>query len=610
MSRRRPGILANYRGPYPEGFTIPKREPTPPDPDRPKTLADELAELTGEFESGSEYSAVEPETSPELDARAKADETIAQHEKFLKDHNIVSDIPVEKDNPPPSPPKSMAQTRFPQPEPPSLLQTAPSKTSPRAPEGALPKTSPRAPAAALPKTSPRALEAALRKSQEPLRQQAGISETSEHAKMRGLNPDGTLLHSQGDQRRVPRPLSLQSQGSQGSQRSPLRETKVSPRRVLAKDKEVVISPPPLSAGVYDTMMREYGRTWVWSLVFLVLLLGAALSYTVYTGCSTYASSVCDKVLSYTGGSNITAAFKDTAAAFRNKTAAVNIGKVKVPGAKTAEELNSDAVIETTAAIDYIANILVDEKKVIRTLEDSPFNKAALPIQELRKQVLETEKTSKSVIFELDRFIAENREVDHAWRSFLQRQIEATAELAGIFDGYATSAGSGETGTNWGKAAHNITLTDFSGISQKANHEGEQLLCHTVGKAGAAACPPQGTLLMEIFKDLKKELDKPNFKIPRKTFETYSASLANVSKVVQQILKRWEKSEKDFENAKLKYKQNINIGNLDKVAKRLEATAKILETAMESPLISQVKTPGFPEAIRKLSQSKVSIMASH
>ncbi|KAA8564461.1 hypothetical protein EYC84_011394 [Monilinia fructicola] len=222
-------------------------------------------------------------------------------------------------------------------------------------------------------------------------------------------------------------------------------------------------PPPLSPGVFDTISREYGWAWLWWLL-IAAILATLVSYT--------RQKPDERLL--TKGTKIA-----------GKTA----GAAGKGTFWTKDEIaNSKSVISIAISITDVAKILTDGVGALKRLEDSPFNQAVLPIEQLRKQILEGEERYQPLFWMIDKFVSKNREVDHDWRSFLQQQTEATAVLAGMFDGYAKNAISDGNQINWMRAAHNITQEDYSDIPKKVQREGELLLCELLAKQGETLCP--------------------------------------------------------------------------------------------------------------------------
>ncbi|ESZ92008.1 hypothetical protein SBOR_7606 [Sclerotinia borealis F-4128] len=554
------------------GFSIFGRAGPPPtrykSPPRP-TLAEEFAEIDEELEDFSEF--VSPASArSQREASVQIDAAIARQEKYLRDHNTINEAAKKMENIPP--PISMAQRRFPQPQTPlkSATKSVP-KSVPKSPlfvqtEASL-KSPPLAQAEAALKSPPLRFpqtEASLRS---PRSAQAEAELKSPRFPRTEASINSPRLSQSASTtptpaQRVSRPLSHHSQDGQAS----VRETQVSPRRTPAVEQEFIVTPPPLPDGVFDIIKREYGWSWILWLLIPTLL----VAFGVYASYGLYERQL------------VTEASKTGAA-----------------------KTNANAVVEISSAINDIAKIVLDGEGTLRRLEDSPFNRAALPIEQLRKDVLEGEgKGHQPLFWVIDKFIAKSREVDHDWRSFIQQQAEVTAELAGIFDGYARNAGSDGHRTNWMGAAKNITLEDYSDIPRKVEIEGERLLCNILGKAKGLNCSPAGLKLIEAYDDLKKSLNKPNIKIPPKTFDAYSATMSDIAKVIKSILKRWEKALAKIEAAQVKFKQEFDIGSAERVTQELDTTAKTLTEAMSSSFIFRIASPKFPAAISRLAESKV------
>ncbi|KAJ8061619.1 hypothetical protein OCU04_009426 [Sclerotinia nivalis] len=359
----------------------------------------------------------------------------------------------------------------------------------------------------------------------------------------------------------PRPLSFSSKTTS------VKHTQVSPRRVSSEQREFIVTPPPLSNGVFATISREYGWAWLWWIIIPLLLTAAAL---------------------FAGGHDL----------YENRFVADAIER-------NAEKTNANVVIDIASAISDAAKVLLDEDGTLRRLEDSPFNQAVLSIASVRKEILEAQRGGRSyLIWLIDDFVAKNRELDHDWRSFLQRQIEATAEFAGDFDGYARNAGSQGSRTDWIKAAYNITFQDFSDIPQKAYREGELLMCELLGSLNKPSCSPDRRNLGRLYNELMHEVIPSNIRVPPEAFETYSTAIINIAKAIGDILKTWENASNKIEVAKSRYNHEYGIGNVDEVAQELESTAKTLTEAMQSPLVYRLAAPEFPAAVRRLAESKI------
>ncbi|KAF7854771.1 hypothetical protein EAF04_010339 [Stromatinia cepivora] len=506
--RRSGGLLDNYRGPINDSLPGSRVHSNTPTEDRGyggKNLADELADIGDDFDSGDdEYSSEEGETSLRREAREQVERAVALHDKFLKDNNIRNDFAKEKETEtsPPPVPVSMAQRRFSQP---------------------------------------------------------GTGQSNASASQANPTPSAPSP----SHKTRPRPLSFSSKTTS------VKHTQVSPQRVSSKQREFIVTPPPLSNGVFPTISREYGWAWLWWIIIPLFLTAAAL---------------------FAGGHDL----------YDNQLVADAIGR-------NAEKTNANVVIDISSAISDVAKVILDQDGTLRRLEDSPFNQAVLSIASLRREILEAKGIKfRHLIWLIDEIVAKNRKLDHDWRSFLQHQIEATAEFAGDFDGYASNAGSEGPRTDWIKAAYNITFQDFSDIPQKVYREGELLLCElTSGVSGTKPnCPSDHRDLGNLYPELIQELTFPNIRIPPKTFETYLATIDNIFKAIKKILKTWEKASREIEAAKLKYNHEYGIGDVDKVAQELESTAKTLTEAMESPLVNRIAAPEFPAAVRRLAESKI------
>ncbi|KAB8292255.1 hypothetical protein EYC80_007997 [Monilinia laxa] len=538
MPRRMPPLLRNYRGPTADKLQ-PQSDLISPVSTGGPTLADELGDLGNEFQSSldeDETSIEEYQTSNAHSARLQAKEAIAKHEKFLKDNDIRPRSPESRETSPP--PLSEAQRRFPEKQDSGLSQNSSSSF------------------------------------------QALTSPTQVFARLSQESPYYTRIPSYQSQT-SPTPSQIPLPSSQASptpSQMPLPSSKAPSRN---KERERIVTPPPLSAGVFDTISREHGWNWLWWLLIPVILVTLAV-YARYGS----------------GGRHFPLAAENE---IKTKaTGAASKGK----GWKHAEIVNSKSIIGITFAIDDIARILEDGD-ALKRLGDSPFNRAVLPIERLRMQVLDGEKNYQPLFWMIDKFVAKNREADHDWRSFLQQQTEATAGLAGMFDGYAKNAKSSVNKMNWMSAAHNITQEDFSDIPKKVQREGELLLCELLGGEGGSFCPT-GPKLIDIYDDLKKSLEKPSIEFAPEIFETYSSKTTDIAKAIKSILKTWEKSTKNIETSKIQYKGEYGIGDKEKVVQRLNNTMKRLEKAMESPLVHREARPDFPTAIRKLEESRVRI----
>ncbi|TEY70392.1 hypothetical protein BOTCAL_0104g00010 [Botryotinia calthae] len=362
----------------------------------------------------------------------------------------------------------------------------------------------------------------------------------------------------------------------GGRYMPVKEADLAPRRV--PDPVRTVKPDPLSNGVFATISREYGWGWLrWPMVVLVLAVVA-----FYLSRWDQENQLAEEGYKRNAKEMLKTKFK------------VNV-----------ERANGDAVIAISSAIHDVAKILLDEDGILGKLNDSPFNHAALSIEGLRREVVESEGNESQPLFlTIDNFIEKNREVDHAWRSFLGQQIEATAELTGIFDGYAKNAGFDKGFPNWIRAAHNITNHDFTDIPQKTYHEGEQILCQILGRKKGPNCASNGKMLKDVYNDLRQGIEKPTIKIPPNTFKAYSAATTDIAKAIKSVLKRWENAADKIEAARVLYKDEHAIGNVEKVVESLEKTSNSLTEAMSSLLVERTGDPEFPAAIKRLAEAKV------
>ncbi|TGO20017.1 hypothetical protein BTUL_0001g00240 [Botrytis tulipae] len=605
----RPGsILQNYTGPIPDygGTPNPPSKPRVPMnrrrssstikaiPRRGQTLAEDLADFSSfgnssassaspspsssedEFEDKVQSRNI-PETPLQLKARQQTEQLLEKHNKYIKEHNVRTDVPFQAPapaqgkTPAPAPaPLSKAQKRFSQPGNAKAAQPSPavplSKAQKRAlqPENTGGKT----------KSS---LEEFISNAQKRVFQTEDTgSKTKESpavplskAQKRASKPENTGGKAKSYQE-PPRSVAM------GGRYMPVDEAEMAPRRVPAPVQTV--KPPPLSDGLFATISREFGWDWLWWLIVPLVLLVLAF----------YASRWAQEN-------------ELAIEAMKMNAEEAKRGRFKVK----AERANGDAVVEIVSAISNVAKISLDENGTLGKLTDSPFNQAVLPIEALRREVVEAEgKKSQPLLWKIDKFVDKNREVDHAWRSFLEQQIEATAELTGIFDGYAMNAGYEEDRPNWIRAAHNITHHDFTDIPQKTYREGEQILCQILGKKEGPNCPTIGKMLIDVYNDLKQGLEKPGIKIPPNTFETYSAATTNIAKAIKSVLKGWEKAADRIEAARLLYKDEHAIGNVERVDESLDKTSKALNDAMWSSLVERIGSPEYPTAVRRLAEAKV------
>lgn len=364
------------------------------------------------------------------------------------------------------------------------------------------------------------------------------------------------------------PKSRQGQTRHAREIYPVRDARTSSQTLLWGDdepREILVKPPKLSSSITATISREYGWRWLWWIIIPPILLYLAIA--VNRG--------------YKGGEHIPISLENT---FNHRTET-----------KKAEKANSKAVVDICSAIEDVAMLVVDEEKTLIALDDSPLSQAVLPIQEFRQDIMD--ERGQPVVWILDKFVSRSREVDHAWRSFLQQQGEAIAELTGLFDGYFKSADH-----DWMKAAHNITLEDFSDIPLKTHREGELLLCEILGNSAGTNCPV-GLALKEIHNDLLKEIGKSR-NIPAKTFDGYKTSKASLAKFIKTTLRRWERALGKIEAAKVQYKSDVEIGEVNMVVKKLRTTAETLERVMRNNFFHRLSSPEFPNAIKRLAAAKV------
>ncbi|TGO18452.1 hypothetical protein BPAE_0383g00020 [Botrytis paeoniae] len=587
----RPGsILQNYTGPIPDcgGTPNPTSNTRVPVgrrrssstikaiPHRGQTLADDLADFSsiGSSPSSTPSSSSDeetderrnfPETPLQLKARQQTERLFERHNMYLKEHNVRTDIPFRfpapETNPAPAPepaPLSKGQERLSQPGNAKAAQPSPtvplSKAQKRAsqPENTGSKTK-----SSLEEFISNAQKRFFHTEDTGSKTKASPAVPLSKAQKRASKPENIGSKAKSYQQ-PPRSVAI------GGRYMPVDEPGLAPRRVPAPVQTV--RPPPLSDGFFATISREYGWGWLW---WLILPLAQENELAMETMKRNAEESMKSKF------------------------------KVK------AERANGDAVVEIASAINDIAKISLDENGNLEKLTDSPFNQAALPIEAFRKEVVESEgKKSQPLLWTIDKFVEKNREVDHAWRSFIEQQIEATAELTGIFDGYAMNAGFEEDHPNWIRAAHNITHHDFTDIPQKTYREGEQILCQILGKKEGPNCPSIGKMLIDVYNDLKQGLEKPGIKIPPNTFKTYSAATANIAKAIKSVLKKWENSADRIEAARVLYKDEHAIGNVEKVDESLAKTSKALTDAMWSSLVERIGSPEYPTAVRRLAEAKV------
>ncbi|CAD6451884.1 1b54dd7b-283b-48d1-856e-8523fdeec0e3 [Sclerotinia trifoliorum] len=366
-----------------------------------------------------------------------------------------------------------------------------------------------------------------------------------------------------------RPLSF------SSMTTTVRHTQVPPPGVPFKERKLIVKPPPLSRGFFATISREYGWAWLWWIIIPLLL--AAVAF--------YAREQ-DLVL------------KQRVADARNARNAI---------VASVEETNANAIIDIASAISDVAKVMLDKNGTLMALKDSPFNQAVLPIASVRKTILEAHRVGRfqNLIMLIDDFVTKNRELDHDWRSFLQQQIEATAEFAGAFDGYAKNAGTQGYRTDWIKAAYNITIHDVSDISQKVRREGELLMCEILGqRLNKPSCSPDRKNLRRLHSELTHELILAQFWGSNEALEIYAAALTDIAKGTEETLKTWENALFKILAAKRNYNHEYGIGNVEGVAQKLESTAKTLTEAMESSLVYLMAAPEFPAAVRRLAESKI------
>ncbi|KAF7948143.1 uncharacterized protein EAE97_003554 [Botrytis byssoidea] len=601
-------ILQNYTGPMPDygGTPNPRSKPTVPMnrrrssstikaiPRRGQTLADDLADFSSfgnssassaspspsssddEFEDQVQSRNI-PETPLQAKARQQTERLLERHNKYIKDHNVRTDVPFQAPapapgkTPAPAPaPLSKAQKRF--------SQTGNAKAA--QPSSAVPLSKAQKRASQPENTGGKAkssLEEFISNAERRVFQtedSGGKTKASpavplSKAQKRASKPENTGGKAKSYQQ-PPRSVSM------GGRYMPVDEAEMAPRRVPAPVQTV--KPPPLSDGLFATISREYGWDWLWWLIVPLVLLVLAF----------YASRWAQEN-------------ELAIEAMKMNVEEAKKGRFKVK----AERANGEAVVEIVSAISDVAKISLDENGTLGKLTDSPFNQAVLPIEALRKEVVEAEgKKSQPLLWNIDKFVDKNREVDHAWRSFLEQQIEATAELTGIFDGYAMNAGFEEDHPNWIRAAHNITHHDFTDIPQKTYREGEQILCQILGKKEGPNCPTIGKMLIDVYNDLKQGLEKPGIKVPPNTFETYSAATTNIAKAIKSVLKGWEKAADRIEAARLLYKDEHAIGNVERVDESLDKTSKALNDAMWSSLVERIGSPEYPTAVRRLAEAKV------
>ncbi|KAF5870857.1 uncharacterized protein Bfra_009412 [Botrytis fragariae] len=601
----RPGsILQNYTGPIPDyGGTSPNttsntRVPVgrrrssstiKAMPRRGQTLADDLADFSSidsspasslsasasEGEGGNVERRNVPETPLQLKARQQTERILAKHNDYLREHNVRTDIPFQapapEKTPAPAPaPLSKAQKRLSQPGNAKAAQPSPavplSKAQKRVSQ---PENTGSKAKSSLEDFTSNAQKRVFQTEDAGSKTKASPAVPLPKAQKRASKPENTGSKAKSYQR-PPRSVAM------GGRYMPVDEPGLAPRRVPAPVQTV--KPPPLSDGIVATISREYGWGWLWWLIvpLVVVLVG------FYAGRWAQENELAMETMKMNAEEAMKSKFK-----------------VK------AERANGDAVVEIASAISDIAKISLDENGTLENLTDSPFNQAALPIEALRREVVESEgKKSQPLLWTIDKFVEKNREVDHAWRSFIEQQIEATAELTGIFDGYAMNAGFEEYHPNWIRAAHNITHHDFTDIPQKTYREGEQILCQILGKKEGPNCPSIGKMLIDVYNDLKQGLEKPGIKIPPNTFKTYSAATANIAKAIKSVLKRWENAADRIEAARVLYKDEHAIGNVEKVDESLAKTSKALTSAMWSSLVERIGSPEYPTAIRRLAEAKV------
>ncbi|KAF7936932.1 hypothetical protein EAE99_002281 [Botrytis elliptica] len=605
----RPGsILHNYRGPTPDTGGTPNPLPNPrvpirhrsssstikAMPRRGQTLADELRDFSSygnsptstPSPSASEDEAnvprkILPETPREREARLQTERALEKHNQYIKEHNVRTDVAFQTPTPAPAPasektpapappPLSKAQNRFSQPDKPKVAQPSPAAPLSKAQsQASQPEDTGSKAKISVEEFIANAKKRVSQTENTGSKVKAPPAVTLSKAQKRASKPENTGSKAKSYQQ-PPRSAAA------GGRNMPVAEAEMAPRRVPAPVQTV--KPPPLSDGFFATVSREYGWNWLWWVIVPLVLLVVAF----------YASRWAqeNELVMETMKMNAEESLKS---------------KFKVK----AERANGDAVVEIASAINDIAKISLDENGILEKLTDSPFNQAVLPIEALRKEVVEGEgKKAQPLLRSIDKFVEKNREVDHAWRSFLAQQVEATAELTGIFDGYAMNAGFEGDHPNWIRAAHNITHHDFTDIPQKTYREGEQILCHILGRKDGPNCPSIGKMLIDVYNDLKRGLKKPAIKIPPNTFETYSAATADIAKAIKSVLKRWETAADRIEAARGLYKDEHAIGNVERVDESLEKTSRALTDTMWSPVVERMRTPEFPTAIRRLAEAKV------
>lgn len=611
----RPGsILQNYAGPTPDYGGTPNPSSSTrvsvnrcrssstikAMPRRGQTLADELGDFSSFGNSPASSASASPsssedegadkaqsrnipETPLQAQARQKTEKILEKHNKYIKDHNVRTDIPfrapapapvpvpVPEKTPAPAPaPLSKAQKRLSQPGNAKAAQPSPavplSKAQQRAsqPENTGGKTK-----SSLEEFISNAQKRVFQSEDTGSKTKASPAVPLSKAQKRASKSENTGSKTKSHQQ-PPRSVAM------GGRYMPVDEAEMAPRRVPAPVRTV--KPPPLSDGLFATISREYGWDWLWWLIVPFVLVVLAF----------YASRWAQE--------------NDLALeAMKMNAEEATKSKFRVK----AERANGDAVVEIASAIDDIAKISLDDNGTLGKLTDSPFNQAALPIEALRREVVEGKgKKSQPLLWKIDKFVEKNREVDHAWRSFLEQQIEATAELTGIFDGYAVNAGFEEDRPNWIRAAHNITKHDFTDIPQKTYREGEQILCQILGKQDGPSCPTVGKMLIDVCNDLKQALEKPGIKVPPNTFKTYSAATTNIAKAIKSVLKGWENAADKIEAARLLYKDQHAIGNVERVDESLDKTSRALNDAMWSSLVERIGSPEYPTAVRRLAEAKV------
>ncbi|QSZ32903.1 hypothetical protein DSL72_002484 [Monilinia vaccinii-corymbosi] len=408
------------------------------------------------------------------------------------------------------------------------------------------------------------------KAETPPREDADFSQRSQrvsHSSSRLLQTPPRLkqatLSQPASRRGIKPPASLDPQ-SLGERRS-----HVSSRRKTDRPRTIIVKPPPLSPGIIDTISREHGWSWLWFLVGTLIFIVVAIA---------------------SGGDQ--------------------------PSAGRKPE-----VLEITKALEDVVSIMLDDDWSLRRLADSPFNSAALPFEELRKKVLQgeggkggeerEENFYQTISSTINTFIAKNRELDHAWRSFLEQQIEATAELSGILAGHAQNAGSTRGQTNWINAAHAIARENYSHLPHRIHKEGNLILCQLLpaGEGAPPSCPP-GPTLLDASKALRKALNMQPFstvEISGPIFSAYDATTADVARITKSIMGKWLTAMTKIEKAQGQFDEGDHgIGRPAEVAAELDDIAQTLDAALKGPLVARPAAPKFPAAIRRLAEARVGV----